>query len=612
MKKNAEKKKQQKITKIVIGSVAGVVALGAIGAGLYFTVLKDKLDPNAGKIVVTDASGSEVAYEPSELQVQLDAPAFYQGIKINGIDVGGKTKDEVKAMFAEEADKPVTDEIDVKLQIEDDLIQMKTDGLHFTSDIDQVIETAYSYGRTSTLQGNDGLLDRYNTINALKTAPKEFACTYTLDTSAVDGLVEEALGTFDKKVEEASIEGFDVEKLEFIITESKEGYQVDVDKAKADVKAALDGSEYKVVIPVDAEITKPTTSSEDLRSKLGLVSTTTSKTSDNDNRNTNIRLICENIDGLVLQPGESFDFNEYIGERTAEKGYKMAHGIFNGDMRDELGGGICQANTMLYQSVTKADLQVDERKNHTIPSTYVDKGTDATVTWKSPNFRFTNNSEYPIAIHAYYADLHVTVEIYGRLLPDGQHIELVGEHVRTISASTVYVADSSLPVGTTSTVSSGRTGYDYKSYKVWYDKDGNEIKREEYFPSHYPSRDTVIHVGTMGADGNTYPMDPSTGKVDAPADLTPAPTGEDTNPSGDVTTPDGGDVTTPDGGDTTPDTTQATNETSADTNPGTQTNPETPSEGGGSEGGSGSGSEGGSEGGSGSGSEGGSEGGGEA
>ena len=622
MKKNAGKKKQQKVTKIVIGSVAGVVALGAIGTGLYFTVLKDKLDPNAGKIVVTDASGSEVAYEPSELQMQLDTPTFYQGIKINGVDVGGKTKDEVKAMFAEEADKPVTDEIDVKLQIEDDLIQMKTDGLHFTSDIDQVIETAYSYGRTSTLQGDDGLLDRYNTISALKTAPKEFACTYTLDTSAVDGLVEEALGTFDKKVEEASIEGFDVEKLEFIITESKEGYQVDVDKAKADVKAALDGSEYKVVVPVDAEITKPTTSSEDLKSKLGLVSTTTSKTSDNDNRNTNIRLICEHIDGLVLQPGESFDFNEFIGERTAEKGYKMAHGIFNGDMRDELGGGICQANTMLYQSVTKADLQVDERKNHSIPSTYVDKGTDATVTWKSPNFRFTNNSEYPIAIHAYYADLHVTVEIYGRLLPDGQHIELVGEHVRTISPSTVYVADSSLPVGTSSTVSSGRTGYDYKSYKVWYDKDGNEIKREEYFPSHYPSRDTVIHVGTMGADGNTYPMDPSTGKVDAPADLTPAPSDSDTTPDGsDPTTPpeggeggSGSETTPPEGGDTTPDTTPGTNETQADTTPDTQTTPETPSEGGGSEGGSSEagGSEGGSsEGGSGS-EGGGSEGGGEA
>ncbi|MBQ2042543.1 MAG: VanW family protein, partial [Firmicutes bacterium] len=267
------------------------------------------------------------------------------------------------------------------------------------------------------------------------------------------------------------------------------------------------------------------------------VSSTTSHTSDNDNRNTNIRLICEGnpgkfdgLDGIFLKPGESFDFNKYFGERTEEKGFKMAHGIFNGDMRDELGGGICQANTMLYQSVTKADLQVDERKNHTIPSTYVDKGTDATVTWESPNFKFTNNTDYPIAIHAWYKDRKVTVEIYGRPLEDGMTIDLKGELVREIPPTgTTYVADSSLPVGEKKTVTGSRTGYDYKSWKIYYDKDGNEIKREEYFPSHYPMRNAEIHVGVKGPDGTIYKMDSKTGKVDVPAGVTnPPSSSEDT------------------------------------------------------------------------------------
>ena len=560
MKKNAAKRRQKKITKAVVGVVAGLLAVTTIGTVLYFTVLKNVFGGKSNKIVVTDPNGSEISYEPEELQAQLDVPTFYEGITINGVSVAGKTKDEVKAQFAEENNKSASDLVNVTFLVGDESIPMPTTGIVVTSDIDSIIDKAYEYGRTSTLQGDDGLKDRYNTINALKTNPVDFVSTYSLDTSAVDQLTTDTLSPLQKEVVEAYASDFDLENLEFVIEESQEGNVIDIDKAIADVKTALDNKEYEVVIPVSQEIVEPTTSADFLREYLGLVATTTSKTSNNDNRNTNIRLVCEKIDGLVLQPGESFNFNDFVGKRTEEAGYKMAHGIFNGDMRDELGGGICQANTMLYQSVTKADLQVDERKNHTIPSTYVDKGTDATVTWESPNFQFTNNTDYPVAIHAYYADLHVTVEIYGRPLPDGQHIELVGELVREIAPTTVYVADASMAVGTKSTTTGSRTGYDYKSYKVWYDADGNEIKRDEYFPSHYPARNAEIHVGVLGADGVVYPMDPKTGAVNAPPEAITPTVPSDTTPVADTTPAD----TTP--ADTTPaDTTPA--DTAADTEP---------------------------------------------
>ena len=560
MKKNAAKRRQKKITTAVVGVVAGLLAVSAIGTVLYFTVLKNVIGGKSNKIVVTDVNGSEVSYEPEELQAQLDVPTFYEGITINGVSVAGKSKDEVKAQFAEENNKSASDLVNVTFLVGDESIPMPTTGLTVTSDIDSIIDKAYDYGRTSTLQGDDGLKDRYNTINALKTNPVDFVSTYSLDTSAVDQLTRETLEPLQKEVVEAYASGFDLENLEFIIEESQEGNVIDIDKAISDVKTALDGKEYEVVIPVTQEVIEPTTSAEFLREYLGLVSTTTSKTSSNDNRNTNIRLVCEKIDGLVLQPGESFNFNDVVGQRTEAAGFKMAHGIFNGDMRDELGGGICQANTMLYQSVTKADLQVDERKNHTIPSTYVDKGTDATVTWESPNFQFTNNTEYPVAIHAFYADQHVTVEIYGRPLPDGQTIELVGELVREIAPTTVYVADPTMAIGTKSTTTGSRTGYDYKSYKVWRDADGNEIKKEEYFPSHYPVRNAEIHVGVLGADGKVYPMDPKTGAVNAPPEAITPTVPSDTTPVADTTPAD----TTP--ADTTPaDTTPA--DTAADTEP---------------------------------------------
>ena len=550
--------KKKKITKIAIGAAAGVLVAGGVGTLIYFgTRGNGNGNTVNGTTTAATLNSSEAAASSEQLQKmqqEIDDPNFYAGITINGVDVGGKSKDEVKALFTPGTGSSA-EVLDVQFQLGDEMIPMVTDGLQLQSNIDEVIEEAYNYGRTSTLTGDDAVKERYDTVEALKTTPVDFACTYTLGTTDVGTLVHETLDPMNTELTEAAVEGFDVEKLEFIITESTPGVVIDIDKAVTDVQNALNNAEYQVVIPVTADITEPTTSSEDLKNTLGLVSTTTSETTDNDNRNTNIRLVCEALDGLVLQPGEQFNFNDYIGQRTAEKGYKMAHGIYNGSMRDELGGGICQANTMLYQSVTKADLQVNERKNHSIPSTYVDKGTDATVTWYSPNFRFTNDSEYPVAIHAYYADLHVTVEIYGRLLPDGQYIELVGEHVRTISPSTVYVADPNLPVGTQEQTTSGRTGYDYASYKVWYDKDGNEIKKDPYFSSHYPCRDAVVHVGTMGDDGQIHTMDPNgeVGDVDPNATESTTPDGSDV-----VTPPDGGESTNPDDGTTPP----------ADTTPG--------------------------------------------
>ena len=548
MKIELDEKKKSLLKKIGIGA-AGVLVAGGIGTFIF-------LNNKGGSSSSTTSSGSETSaaeaaeVSPSELENMkkvVDDTAFYSGIKINGTDVGGKTIEEVKALFAGDEDDSQTPVLDIQFQVDGELVKVNTEGLKVKSNIDEVIEEAYNYGRTSELTGDDAVKERYDKIEELKNTPAEFEIKYEVNEDLIETLARQALEPHNTEVKEASIDGFDVEKLEFIISESQDGVVMDMDKALSDMKEKLENNEFTCVIDVSAEVAKPETSADDLRAVLGKVSSTTSETTDNDNRNTNIRLVCEAIDGLVLQPGEQFNFNKFIGQRTSEKGYKMAHGIYNGSMRDELGGGICQANTMIYQSVTKADLQVDERKNHSIPSTYVDKGTDATVTWYSPNFRFTNNTDYPIAIHAYYADLHVTVEIFGRLLPDGQYIELVGEHVRTISPSTTYVNDPNLPAGEQKKTQSGRTGYDYKSYKVWYDKDGNEIKREPYFSSHYPCRNAVINVGTGGAAGT---VDPNTGAVDTTPTDTATPPADTGTPPVDTAAP--ADTTPAAPADTTP------------------------------------------------------------
>jgi len=296
---------------------------------------------------------------------------------------------------------------------------------------------------------------------------------------------------------------------------------VDIDGAVIALKAAIDAKEYTKTITVTTSVIEPAVSKEMLASTLGFVSTKTTKTTDVTNRNINIDLVCKAIDGLVLQPGEFFNFNEFVGKRTAEKGFKEAGGIFDGALRLELGGGICQASGTLFHSVMMADLQVDERHPHSWPSTYVDIGTDATVTWDGPNFQFTNNTEFPLAIHAYYRDRTVTVSIYGRPVDDGMTIKIEGVVTGTSAPGpTEFVADPLMPVGSRVQV---RSPHDYISaqcFKIYY-KDGVEVKRELAFTSTYRAITEKISVGVLNTDGTILPMDPLTGTVIMP---TPVPT----------------------------------------------------------------------------------------
>ena len=184
-----------------------------------------------------------------------------------------------------------------------------------------------------------------------------------------------------------------------------------------------------------------------------------------------------------------------------------------------------------------ADLQVDERHPHSWPSDYVDIGTDATVTWGGSNFQFTNNTEYPIAIHSYYKDLHVTMEIYGRPVADGMTIEIEGDVTsRSGPGPTQFVPNPAAAAGSKSSV---RGSHDYitaNCYKVYY-KDGVEVKRELAFKSTYNSINAIVSVGVLAPDGTICPMDPATGAVTLPAVVVPVVPPVEPAPPATETTP---------------------------------------------------------------------------
>jgi len=137
------------------------------------------------------------------------------------------------------------------------------------------------------------------------------------------------------------------------------------------------------------------------------------KHNENENRNTNLRLLCQSLNGHILQPGEEFSFNGVVGERTKERGYKPAPAYSGNRLVDDYGGGVCQGSTTLYNCVLLADLEVVFRACHGATVGYVPLGLDATVNYLTTDFKFRNNFHFPIQLQAEVSDGYVKMKILG-------------------------------------------------------------------------------------------------------------------------------------------------------------------------------------------------------
>ena len=128
----------------------------------------------------------------------------------------------------------------------------------------------------------------------------------------------------------------------------------------------------------------------------------------------NIRLSLQAINNTILMPGEVFSFNETVGERTVERGYRNAPIILGEAVVPGVGGGVCQSSTTLYNAVREAELEIVERRVHSIAPSYIKHGLDATVAWPYTDFKFKNNSSTPVIVKAEIQKWRVRVWVLGK------------------------------------------------------------------------------------------------------------------------------------------------------------------------------------------------------
>ena len=212
-------------------------------------------------------------------------------------------------------------------------------------------------------------------------------------------------------------------------------------------------------------------------------------------RTNNLVLACQAINNYIVMPGESFSFNEVLGERTAEKGYQPAGAYADGETVEQLGGGICQVASTLYYCALHADLYILEREEHMFTADYLPLGMDATVNWGTLDFRFRNDTDYPIRIEANADDSYVTVTLRGTD-DKSYYVEMdyvILEEYQWETVERLMEEDNEDGYEDGDVIYNGWMGYSVDTYKYKYDKETDEfISRTLESHSEYSKRDKTI------------------------------------------------------------------------------------------------------------------------
>ena len=441
-----------------------------------------------GKGSNTDIAGTETVIESeSETEMQKE-------VQVDGISITGMSKSEAKAAILKEFPWSMTVEYDSDQYKVTDLMAEKVDAL-----LDEIYK-----------DGSD---------------PQE---SYTLDTSGLDEKVKAeaaACGAkWDKKAKNGSIDKFDAASGKFVFAGEENGFAIDQDKLAADISQALKDKKFDAKITATGSDVAPEISAASAKEKYKTISSFTTNTTANQNRNTNVRLAAEAINGTVIKPGQEFSFNGTVGQRTEAKGYKGAAAYNNGEVVQEIGGGVCQVSTTLYNAVFKAGLKISSRRSHTFEPSYVTPGRDATVSWDQPDLKFINNSSTAIGLRASYADQKVTVSVYGiPILEDGITWDLDSKKVEDLGTpNPTYEEDQTLQPGEEVIKSKGSAGSRWETYKVVY-KNGKEISRELDHKTTYKGHTPVVRRNSTGVVLN--PSETTTQATTVPSTVDGMPDG---------------------------------------------------------------------------------------
>lgn len=434
-----------------------------------------------------------LAFSTSLFYFVLNRNVIAKGVFANGVNLSGLTKQQAISLLEKSLNVP--DNIELNLRYGEKQYKMVSSDFGLKYDYEKIADDAYKIGR----EGN--LLERIRAIYYVGRYGKYLRYYPGWDSSKINQFIKIASKDIDRKPVDAKIHVVDGS---IQITDNIEGLKVDEGKTFENIKSALNkllkgnGNTADVLIAVDkvdAKVKKSTL--EMIKNKVATYSTVFN-TADV-NRSENLAVAARAVNGTLLMPGEKFSLNKTLGPRIIENGYKEAPVIVGNKLVPDIGGGVCQVATTLYNAVLRADIKIDERYHHTFPVGYVPAGQDATISGDLLDLKFENSSQYPLYIEANINGNHFTVNLYGYTKDPSKRIEIYSEVVEKYEPKITYIDDPTLPEGEEIVDTAQHTGYKVNTYRLIYVNNAL-VKKEFLYTDVYKPVDGIIKKGIKKTD----------------------------------------------------------------------------------------------------------------
>ena len=442
-----------------------------------------KKSKKAGLILTVGAALFLAAGAPA---LADETDTISKNVYIGGVNVSGMTEEQATKAVEEKLGKGTGGNYTVKIGDETTTATAEDFGMEWTNR--EVVHEAMEVAKG----GN--LIKQYKDKKDLQVEPKNFEVAYAPNKQAVKTYVEKLAEEYNRDAEEGDItfaNGYPE------VTGGETGIDVNVDQSVSFIMKALegDGTELTVV----AEVQKPSVTKEELSQVKDVLGTATTYYGSSYERKTNVEVGASKINGTLIMPGETFSVTAAVTPFNADNGYYPAPSYESGQVVDTYGGGICQVSTTLYNAVLKAELQVDERRNHTKLVSYVDPSKDAAIAEGLMDFVFTNSTDAPIYIYGvgYQGTLNFT--IYGHETRDpNRSISFRSETLSQTDASTnvKLVAKSDQNIGYLNQTQSAHQGLEAVLWKDIVNADGT-TDTVQVNSSSYQASPAIYEVGIV-------------------------------------------------------------------------------------------------------------------
>ena len=413
-------------------------------------------------------------------------------VYIGDINVSGMTAEE--AQTAIQAKRDSVANASFTLQTAAGSVTVSAQELGISINGGDVIEEAMQLGKSGSI------IARYKAKKDLQHEPKVYDMTYGVIEEKVRDVLESSEDSLTIEPKDSTIKRVDGG---FSIEEGNDGTTLLVDDSVREICSFVeDGWDgQSATIDLATETQKPKGSVEELSKIQDLLgSYHTDFSSSASGRYKNVQNGCSKIDGSIIYPGEQFSVYEAVSPFEAENGYELAGSYENGTTVQTYGGGICQVSTTLYNAVIRAELQVDERYNHSMVVSYVPLSADAAISGTSKDFKFTNNTDAPIYIEGYTSGGIIYFNVFGQETREaGRTVEFESETVSQTDPGVSLIADAGQPIGYVATQQGSHTGYTARLWKI-VKQDGVEVSRTEFNNSRYNASNRVVVIGTATAN----------------------------------------------------------------------------------------------------------------